>query len=225
MLQKFEGKGYLTRIRGPRSSADVCGQRLPCRNLMAAAIYKIRGKRLSTGIREKRLSAGSREKRLSTLSRGKLLSIGIREKRLSAGSREKRLSTLRRRTLLSTGIREKRLSAGSSSSNWILMSCQPHRVASGLSDSGHKQTHISKLFSHIRQPSLKSIYKTSLFANIKYTYKQKSNTNFRRVSPFNITTVKRAHKARACRYCRPFRLIYRYQVNDFFYKKEWTDTI
>ena len=31
-------------------------------------------------------------------------------------------------------------------SNWILMSCQPHRVTSGQSNSGHKQTHISKFF-------------------------------------------------------------------------------
>ena len=37
----------------------------------------------------------------------------------------------------------------SSSSNWILMACQPHRVTSGQSNSGHKQIHISKLFSHI----------------------------------------------------------------------------
>ena len=36
----------------------------------------------------------------------------------------------------------------SSGSNWILMSCQPHRVTSGQSNSGHKQIHISKLFSH-----------------------------------------------------------------------------
>ena len=40
------------------------------------------------------------------------------------------------------------------------MSCQPHRVTSGQSNSGHKQIHISKLFSHIYQPSVKSIYKT-----------------------------------------------------------------
>ena len=31
-----------------------------------------------------------------------------------------------------------------SSSNWILTSCQPHRVTSGLSNSGHKQIHISE---------------------------------------------------------------------------------
>ena len=43
---------------------------------------------------------------------------------------------------------------------------------------------------------------------------QTSDTNFRRVSPFNITPVKRAHKARTCWYRRPFRLIYRYQVKE-----------
>ena len=63
------------------------------------------------------------------------------------------------------------LSSSSSSSNWILMSCQPHRVTSGQSNSGHKQMHISKLFSHIYQPSVKSIYKTNHFTNIKHTYK------------------------------------------------------
>ena len=98
-----------------------------------------------------------------------------------------------------------------SSSNWILMSCQLHRVTAGQSNSGHKQIHISKLFSHIYQPSLKSVYKTSHFTDIKHT--QTSDTNFRRVSPFNITPVKRAHKARICWYCWRFHLIYRYQVN------------
>ena len=103
------------------------------------------------------------------------------------------------------------------SSNWILMSCQPHRVTSGQSNSGHKQIHISKLFLHLYQPSLKSIYKTNHFANIKHTY-----TNIR-FSPFNITPVKRAHKARTCWYCRPFRLIYRY--NDKEKYKKGMDTI
>ena len=42
-----------------------------------------------------------------------------------------------------------------SSSNWIL------RVTSGQSNSGHKQIHISKVFSHMYQPSVKSIYKTN----------------------------------------------------------------
>ena len=35
---------------------------------------------------------------------------------------------------------------------------------------------------------------------------QTSVRNFQRVSPFNITPVKRAHKARTCWYRRPFRL-------------------
>ena len=98
----------------------------------------------------------------------------------------------------------------SSSSNWILMSCQPHRVTSG-----HKQIHISKLFSHIYQPSVKSVYKTNHFANIKQNiHTQTSDTNFRRVSPFSITPVKRTHKARTCWHRRPFRLIYRHQVKE-----------
>ena len=59
----------------------------------------------------------------------------------------------------------------SSSSYWILMSCQPHRVTSGQSNSGHKQIHISILFSHIYQPSVKSIYKTNHFTNIKHQTK------------------------------------------------------
>ena len=81
--------------------------------------------------------------------------------------------------------------AGGSSSNWILMSCQPHRVTSGQSNSDHKQIHISKLFSYIyiyiyiSQPSVNSIYKTNHFANIKHT--QTSDANIRRVSPFSIT--------------------------------------
>ena len=45
--------------------------------------------------------------------------------------------------------REKREQGSSSSSGWILMSCQLHRVTSGQSNSGHKQIHSSKLFSYI----------------------------------------------------------------------------
>ena len=57
--------------------------------------------------------------------------------------------------------------SSSSGSNWILMSCQPHRVTSGQSNSGQKQ--ISKLFLNIiYQPSLKSNYKTNHFRNIKH---------------------------------------------------------
>ena len=56
------------------------------------------------------------------------------------------------------------------------MSCQPHRVTPGQSNSGHKQIHISKLFSHICQPSVKSIYKTNHFTNMKDTYIHKQQT-------------------------------------------------
>ena len=45
--------------------------------------------------------------------------------------------------------KERESRESSSSSGWILMSCQPHRVTSGQSNSGHKQIHSSKLFSHI----------------------------------------------------------------------------
>ena len=65
--------------------------------------------------------------------------------------------------------------SSSSSSNWILMSCQPHRVTSGQSNSGHKQIHISKLFSHIYQPSVKSIYKNQSLHKHK-THIQKHQT-------------------------------------------------
>ena len=109
------------------------------------------------------------------------------------------------------------------------MSCQPHRVTSGRSNPGHKQMHMSKLFWRIYQPSVKSVYKTNHFTNITHTIHkrqtqtsdtnirhkhqtQTSDTNFRRVSPFSITPVKRAHKARTCWYRQPFRLIYRYHV-------------
>ena len=107
-------------------------------------------------------------------------------------------------------------SSSSSSSNWILMCCQPHRVTSGQSNSGHKQIHTSKLFSHTYQPSVKSVDKTSHFANIKHTHKHQ--TQIRSASPFNITHVKRAHKARTCWYRRPSRLIYRYQAKEKYEK-------
>ena len=63
------------------------------------------------------------------------------------------------------------LHSNSSSSNWILVSCQPHRVTSGQSNWGHKQIHTSKLlFSRTYQPSVKSVYKTNHFANMKQTH-------------------------------------------------------
>ena len=107
-----------------------------------------------------------------------------------------------------------KLDTDGSSSNWILTSCQPHRVTSRHSNSAQKQIHLSKLlFSRIiiYQPSVKSIYKTNHFTNINdktYMNTQTSHINFQRVSPFNITPVKRVHKARTCWYRQPFHLIY-----------------
>ena len=95
------------------------------------------------------------------------------------------------------------------------MSCQPHRVTSGQSDSGHKQMHISKLFSYVYKSFVKSVHKTNHFANLKQKiHAQTSDTNFRRVRPFVITPVKRAHKARTCWYHWSFRLIHRYQIKE-----------
>ena len=65
------------------------------------------------------------------------------------------------------------------------MTCHPHRVTSGQSNSGHKQIHSSKLFSHIYQPSVKSIYKTNHFANIKHTY-----TNIEELVPSVLPLLK-----------------------------------
>ena len=49
-------------------------------------------------------------------------------------------------------------------------------------------------------------------------YTQTSNTNFPRVSPFNIISVKRAHKPSKGWYRRPFRLFDRYQVKEEYLK-------
>ena len=71
-----------------------------------------------------------------------------------------------------TNHSHKNLNYSSSSNNWILMSCQPHRVTSGQSNSGHKQIHISKLFSHIFINPLSSIYKNqSLCKHKTYIHK------------------------------------------------------
>ena len=106
-----------------------------------------------------------------------------------------------------------------SSGNWILVSCQRDRVTSRQSNSGHKQTHIFKLFSlYLSALCQVSLHNQSLRKHKTYTNTQTSDTNFRRVSPFNITPVKRAHKARTCWYRRPFPLIYRYQVKEKYKK-------
>ena len=103
--------------------------------------------------------------------------------------------------------------SSSSGSNWILMSCQPHRVTSGQSNSGQKQ--ISKLFLNIiYQPSLKSNYKTNHFRNIKHNAQI-----FKELVPSILPLLKEHYIWGTCWYRRLFRLIYRYQVKEKIYKK------
>ena len=69
------------------------------------------------------------------------------------------------------------------------------------------------------QPSVKSIYKTNHFANINHTY-----TNIRQIFkelvPSGLPLLKEAHKAKTFWYCRPFHLIYQYQVKEKYLKKK-----
>ena len=92
-------------------------------------------------------------------------------------------------------------------SNWIGMSCQPHSVTSGQSNSGHKHIHISKL--SLSPTFVKTVHKTNQWANSKQNiHTQISGTHFRRVNPFHITyPVKRAPKARTCWDRQPFQLL------------------
>ena len=59
--------------------------------------------------------------------------------------------------------------------------------------------------------------------NKKHTHKHRTQ-NFRRISPFGITPVEKAQKARTRWYRGPFR---RFIDTRFFlkYKKEWTEAI
>ena len=65
-----------------------------------------------------------------------------------------------------------------SSSNWILMSCQAHRVTSGQSNSVHKQIHISKLFSHIYISTLCQVNLQNQSFPKHKTYIHKHQTQF-----------------------------------------------
>ena len=109
-----------------------------------------------------------------------------------------------------------------SSSNWILMSVNH----SGSPQDSQTQV-ISKytflnsshiLYIYISTLCQVNLQNQSLHKHKTFMYTQTSDTNFRRVSPFNITPVKRAHKARTCWYCRPFCLIYQYQVKEKYKK-------
>ena len=59
-------------------------------------------------------------------------------------------------------------------------------------------SHFKTLLIYIYKPFLKSVHKTGPHVNIKQhmIHTQTSNTFFWTVSPFNITCIKRAHKAR-----------------------------
>ena len=76
------------------------------------------------------------------------------------------------------------------------MSYQPHRVISGKSNSGHKQTHFQTLLTYVSTLCQVNLQNQSLHKHITYIYAQPSDTHFQRVSPLYITPVKRAHKAR-----------------------------
>ena len=103
-------------------------------------------------------------------------------------------------------------SNSNSSSNWILMSCQPYRVTSEQSNSGHKQIHISKLFSQCINPLLSQSTKPitlqtwNIYTNIKHIFEQL----FTSILPL----LQKSHKARTCWYHRPFHLIYWYWVKE-----------
>ena len=72
------------------------------------------------------------------------------------------------------------------------MSCQPHRVTSGQSSSGHKQMRISKLISYIYKPFVKSVHKTNHLANMKQNiHTQISDTNFQELVPLNLPLLKK----------------------------------
>ena len=97
---------------------------------------------------------------------------------------------------------------GGSSSNWTLMSCQPHRVTSGQSNSGHKQIHISKLFSYISTLCQVYLQNQSL-----HKHKTSQTQIFEELVP-SVLPLLKEHIRHTCWYRRPFRLIYRYQVKE-----------
>ena len=69
---------------------------------------------------------------------------------------------------------------------WIWSSCKPHRITSGHSDSVISKCTLQNL-SYLYRPFLESLHKTNPSTNI-----HRHQTNFQRVSPFNITPVKKS---------------------------------
>ena len=106
-----------------------------------------------------------------------------------------------------------------SSSTWILMSCQPHRVTSGQSNSGHKQIHVSKLFSHIYISTLCQVILQNQSIRKPKTYIHKHETQiFEGLVP-SILPLSKEH-IRLGHAGRPFRPIYRYQMREKYIKKK-----
>ena len=90
------------------------------------------------------------------------------------------------------------------------MSCQPHRVTSGQSNSGHKQMHIFKLFSHISTLCQVNLQNQSLHKHKTYIHKHQTHI-FQELLvsstiPSNLSIPDYRKKKRKK-------------------KKEWTDTI
>ena len=88
-----------------------------------------------------------------------------------------------------TNHSHKNLNYSSSNNNQILMSCQPHRVTTGQSNSGHKQIHISKLFSHRYMSTLKSSQSTKPTTSQTYIHKHQTQI-FEQLVPSILSLLK-----------------------------------
>ena len=60
---------------------------------------------------------------------------------------------------------------------------------------------------------------------IKHNIHKRRTQNFRRISPFGITPVEKAHKARTRWYRGPFRRFINTRFKKKYKKKEWTEAI
>ena len=98
---------------------------------------------------------------------------------------------------------------------WYFEPCLPQRITSGP-----KETSICLLFTlHTSHQTTNSLKNTQLVLTQIYTEEnihKRQTLNFRRISPFGITPVKNAHRARTRWYCGPFRRL----INTEFKKKK-----
>ena len=65
---------------------------------------------------------------------------------------------------------------------------------------------------------------TQIYNKKKYIHKHRTQ-NFRRISPFGITPVEKAHKARTSWYHGPFRRFINTRFKKKSIRKEWTEAI